>query len=180
MKTKILWLMALIMAPLISNAQSTISTVEDSIKKWSTEAQFNTSSNSNSATFGPSMLYHLNNRSQVGLKLLMPIGVPYSGTTSVIALYRQLLSQKTTNLFVEGSVGANWYNFEHSQVNINITSPSIGTNFGVLHNITDHIAFGGLAGIEWTQVRLGKNLAIEEPNSVFAWGRIALFGSLKF
>lgn len=169
------------LSPYISKAQSSISTIEKlekSEKNWTTEAQLNTASNSYAATFGPSLLYKLNRLNQIGFRFLTPVGAGENGTISLMALYRHEFGESKTNLFGEGSFGTNWYYSGEPRTVLN--APSIGTNLGVIHHLTEDISFGGLAGFEWTRTRLDNGVVSNDPDSIHAWGRIALFGSLNF
>jgi hypothetical protein len=149
------------------------------MQTWTTEALFNTISNSEQSTFGPSLLYSLNPRNELGLRALAPFSNSDSvGTTSLMAVYRHHLSESKTNLFSEATLGVNYYSF--GNISRETSAPSIGTNLGVIHHLTPDIAFGGLAGVEWTQTYLSHGYANNVQNSIYAYARIALFGSLTF
>lgn len=164
--------------PLLSNAHSSTLINDNSGKNWTTEAQLNTVSNSMSATFGPALLYSLNPENQLGFRFLAPLGSGPEGTISLMAVYRHHFGENRTKLFGEGSVGTNWYTFGEPRATLN--DSSLGTNIGVIHHLNEDISFGGMAGFEWTRTRLEKNFVTREPNSIYAWGRISLFGSLAF
>jgi hypothetical protein len=147
-------------------------------QNWSVEAQFNTISNSISPTFGPSLLYALNNKNQLGLRFLAPTTGSGDATASLMAVYRHLFSESKTSLLVEGTLGENGYAYgEPSEA---IYAPSVGTNLGVIHRLNDDIAFGGLAGLEWTQTYLQKGLAFNNPSGLDVYARLSLFVSLYF
>lgn len=177
MKMGIIFLAGLLV-PYLSQGQTSVLTQEATQKNWATEAQLNTASNSSSATFGPSLLYKMNSKNQLGLRFLAPASSGDEGTISLMAVYRHHFGENKTNLFSEATTGTNWYGFGEPRTSLN--APSLGTNVGVIHHLNEDISFGGIAGIEWTRTRLEKGLASNESDTVYLWGRIALFGSLSF
>lgn len=170
--------LAVLLIPYLSQGQTSVLVQDETQKNWTTEAQLNTASNSSSATFGPSLLYRVNSKNQLGLRFLAPANSGDQGTMSLMAVYRHHFGENKTNLFAEGTAGTNWYAFGEPRTSIN--APSLGTNIGVIHHLTEDISFGGIAGMEWTRTHFEKNFASNEANSVYLWGRIALFGSLSF
>ena len=166
------------LAPYFCYGETLDSSLEKLKKDWSTEAQVNTISNSVSATFGPALLYKLNSTNQIGLRFLAPLLSNERGTISLMGVYRNYFSKNKTNLFGEGTLGANWYSFKNSLTVTNASS--FGTNMGIIHHLTEDISFGGLCGLEWAVTPLERDFSSNESESIYAWGRIALFASLNF
>ena len=153
-------------------ATSSASTKHD----WTTEGQLATSSNSIQPTFGPALFYNVDDNNQVGFKVLAPVGKVSEGTTSLVGAYRYFFGRAKTALFGEGTLSANWYN----SANYYVYGTSLGTHIGVVHRLTEDIAFGGIGGTEWTRTRIVNSVAFNDPNSIYIWPVIAVFGAIGF
>ncbi len=150
-------------------------TTAPEVHDWSVEAQFNTISNSVSPTFGSSALYFLDANNQVGVRVLAPLSFG-EGTTSAMGVYRHIFSENKTTLLAEFTLAQNVYSFGRSY---GVSSGSMGTNIGILHHLNEDIAFGGIAGTEWTNVYLTKHSA-DNNGTTYIYGRLGLFASLGF
>jgi hypothetical protein len=161
----------------VSVARSASSSM-NSEKAWTAEAVLTTAANSSSPTFGPAILYSADSRNQFGVRFTSPIGAADSGTVSAAALYRYYFGENKTNLFGEASLADNWYYFGNQ--GSAVTAPSIGTNVGIVHHLSEDISFGGTAGIDWTRTYISRDYAASDSSTLYAWGRVSLFGSLSF
>jgi len=147
---------------------------------WSVEGQFNTVSNSTTTTFGPSIHYSWDARNLIGFRALAPVaGSDSSGTASIMALYRHAFSENKSRVFAEATLGENIYSSKEGEMGA-LVSPSIGTNLGVLHQLTSDIAIGGIAGTEWTRTAVYKDDAYIHDDGLYIYARLGMFASMAF
>lgn len=142
---------------------------------WSVEGVFNTISNSTSSTFGPTLLYDFDSVNFLGVRVLAPTSNG-NGTYSEFAVYRHSFRPEKTSLFAEITAGENQYSYSGYMTD----APSAGTNIGIIHHLNQDIAFGGLAGLEWTQALLEKYYAMTSDSHYYVYGRLGIFGSIAF
>ncbi len=181
--------------PMLSLAEVQTSTIENNKNDWAVEAIFNTTSDSTGTTFGPSIYYKINNQNFIGFRFNAPVGnkTDFEGTYTLAIPYRLFFSERKTSLFTELNLALNSYSiFENKsyydsefnfigndRVLVSSTGASMGTYLGVIHNLNSDISFGGLAGLDWSNVALNR-IYRTQSNNVFAYTRISIFSSLNF
>lgn len=176
--------LVLLTSPLAYSANEEISAplVKNTDNAWSVEGHLNTISNSQSSTFGPSIGFDLTPQNTIGFRFFAPFSnsISSGGTTSLIAFYRYKYRETKTSLFNEISLAQNFYMLATDNLDTSVKAPSVGTNIGIIHQLNPDIAFGGIAGAEWTKTHVTSTYIVDRKDGVRVYARMGVFGNISF
>ena len=149
---------------------------------WEAEAHYQTLSVSPLQLFGPS-LHYKSNKNRFGVRMLAPTqNHSELNLVSLQAIWRRLLSERTTKFFTEATASINFFNTTYGYDNNKRSYfTAAGMNIGALYQFNSDFSVGGISGFE-----IGGNLTKSDfggygtENSPFISPRLAFFGQLSF